>query len=313
MTTSNADAEFDFLVYGLIGVEYLLEIDAAIAAGAQRRIHREQRCAGGSAALTAAALAHWGARVILMGNPLGDDPNGRLVSRQLAAIPNLKLRTPTLAQFETPYTVTIHAPDDQPAILIRHGDVENYLNTPRNDNSPGWPRARLVFCDSEFGSRAEDLTLWCGKSTTPLILKGLASERPQTTPPSGIMVTLPSGGNWASMERLTLQLARRLSTLVVALERHSFNGVWARPEGRSGRFCLPAAGCNPSGLLGLEEVFHASLAWGRFQDWDWDDSLRYAMAAATLKASSAAGMEGIPERAAIEAVVRGRGKSPAMR
>ena len=48
MADDNAAAEFDVLVFGLIGVEYLLETDAPVRHGAASRIVREIRCVGGS-------------------------------------------------------------------------------------------------------------------------------------------------------------------------------------------------------------------------------------------------------------------------
>ena len=88
-----------------------------------------------------------------MGNPLGGDANGRFATSQLAGLPNLELCTPILSDFETPYTITIHAPDVEPAMIVRHGAVEaltSKIRLPvtacRPGRLPGWS-----FCDSEFG------------------------------------------------------------------------------------------------------------------------------------------------------------------
>ena len=109
------NSTFDVLLFGLVGVEYALHLDAPAQVGTTRRIESETREAGGLALLTAIELSKRGARVALCGNPIGEDSNGRLVTQTLQThgIEFLSSRNGT----ETPYWVKLCARET--AVLTR--------------------------------------------------------------------------------------------------------------------------------------------------------------------------------------------------
>lgn len=66
------------LCYGVVGVDRLLQVTAYPEANGHARVRREETVVGGEAANTAVRLAQLGVPVTLMGNPVGNDPDGRL-------------------------------------------------------------------------------------------------------------------------------------------------------------------------------------------------------------------------------------------
>jgi sulfofructose kinase len=71
------------LVYGVVGVDYLLKIGKYPEANGHARVLHEEVAVGGEAANTAVRLDQLGVSVTLMGNPVGTDANGRLFERVL--------------------------------------------------------------------------------------------------------------------------------------------------------------------------------------------------------------------------------------
>jgi hypothetical protein len=100
---------YDFHIHDVVRVEYRVTTDGPSFPRGFANIQNEIRVPGGSGVVAAVALARWGARVLLTGNPIGDDSHGKLLQTELANIPNLAYEPEVRADFETPYALLLQA------------------------------------------------------------------------------------------------------------------------------------------------------------------------------------------------------------
>jgi sugar/nucleoside kinase (ribokinase family) len=274
-----AENTYDVLVHGAIGTDYLLQLDGIPPAGEVRSIEREVRTVGGEAANCALALATWGARVCLCGNPLGNDSNGRFVTAQLALLPNLTLKAPVLQDFETPYSVVMSAWQQPRAVLVRNAAAKRYdeasSTQDENHEDDGWPSARLATCDGTQPMNTHRLARHLRAGGTPLFAQDALLN--ESVAPLAELVLL-TGAFWPRSTEKQMAL--------MACER-------ANEWGNIGDEDL-------LGSVGARDVFRAGLLWSRLQGWEWERGLHFAAAAAALKCREATT---IPELGQIEAMV----------
>lgn len=100
---------YDFHIHDAIRVEYRVATDGSSFPRGYAFIESEMRGAGGNGAVAAVALARWGARVLLTGNPLGDDEHGRLIVRELENVENLDYAPDVRPGLATPYAILLRA------------------------------------------------------------------------------------------------------------------------------------------------------------------------------------------------------------
>ena len=100
---------YDFHIHDALRIEYRVTTDGSSFPRGYAFIERETRGAGGNGAVAAVALAKWGARVLLTGNPIGDDAHGRLIVRELEAVENLTYQPEVRADKPTPYAIMLRA------------------------------------------------------------------------------------------------------------------------------------------------------------------------------------------------------------
>lgn len=100
---------YDFHVHDAIRVEYRVTTDGPSFPRGYARIQQEARSAGGNGVIAAVALARWGARVLLTGNPIGDDEHGRFLQSELKKIETLTFEPEIRPGFDTPYAILLRA------------------------------------------------------------------------------------------------------------------------------------------------------------------------------------------------------------
>lgn len=126
---------FDFLIHDAVRVEYrVVVVDEATPL--LSHIQNETRVPGGNGVLSALFLANCGARVCLVGNPIGEDSHGRFLRESLGAVANLKYQPEIRAEIVTPY-----------AILLRSGETIQTLLSPAATRIA--LEARAAFVDEE--------------------------------------------------------------------------------------------------------------------------------------------------------------------
>ena len=100
---------YDFHIHDALRIEYRVTTDGSSFPRGYALIERETRGAGGNGVVAAVALAKWGAKVLLTGNPVGDDAHGRLIARELEAIENLTYQSEVRPGKATPYAIMLRA------------------------------------------------------------------------------------------------------------------------------------------------------------------------------------------------------------
>ncbi len=100
---------YDFHIHDVARVEYRIATDGPAFPRGYAQIENENRVPGGNGVVAALALAHWGAKVFLTGNPIGDDSHGRFLIQALNGIENLTYQPQVLEGMNTPYAVFIRA------------------------------------------------------------------------------------------------------------------------------------------------------------------------------------------------------------
>lgn len=308
-TADNAPggALFDVLVHGMIGADYLLQLDGIPPAGEVRVIEREVRGVGGEAANCALALAMWGARVCLTGNPLGDDSNGRLAAGQLAAQSNLTLHLPRLQDqdqdYETPYSVVLAAWRAPRVVLVRHQAAQRYDQNSGADAPAGaWPASRLATCDGNLVSATYRMARRLKERGTPLFAQDALLN--ESLAPLAEVVLLTDAfwprANEKQLLRTACERANEWGNTVV-ITRGAQGGVWCHAGQNAQRYAPAAMGDEDVlGSVGAGDVFRAGLLWARLQGWEWERGLRFAAVAAALKCRLAGVM---PQLGQIEAVL----------
>jgi sugar/nucleoside kinase (ribokinase family) len=316
---------FDVLVHGLIGVAYWLQLDRAPHPGQVLAIEREWRGLGGAGANCAVALAAWGARVCLTGNPLGDDSNGRLVARELRACPDLTLQTPLLAGFETPYAVILAAEQAPRTLLVRHQAAinhdrqsENYPDASAGDES--WPAARVATFDGHLPASAQRLARHLRRRDTPLFAletsldaSVLAESAASMASVVVLVPAIPPDHGAHELTRLARERADAWgNTVVIAWSGQDgvWGGVWCRAGSEARRFAgaRPRRRHTPTGVAGAADaaaVFRAGLIWARLHHWDWERGLRFAAMAVALQTVRAGGLADVPRLNEIEDLLDG--------
>ncbi len=315
------DARFDVLLFGLIEAEYLLGLDAAPVAGEARVIEAEVRRAGGSALRCARVLALWGARVCLMGNPLADDSNGRLIVRELNEMPDVAHCASHAASlpagYETPYSVICLARDEGRTVLTRHGCAQKFdrssfatgsetsgesgaqSDSPRDSacashacashmSTHAWPQARLAaICGDHLARASLDLARTMNRRDVPLFALDAVLDATSETALRSAPNIFPNGFDEAStgFSQWLGDLPRGEKNTVV-VNRNEAKIWWQPSGGELQNLTLPQTAQNANVDLlareGSESVFLAGLLWARLREWEWRRSLGFAAAAFSL-------------------------------
>ena len=228
--------DFDILVHGFCGVDYLMQLDGIAPPGAVRVIEREVRRAGGEAVNCARALALWGARVALLGNPIGDDANGKFLRRELEDIENLTLLCEPRENFETPYSVVMTAPFAARAILVRHQNADAWdTESDASTRVAQMPSARLATCDFHFSARSYAFAKTLKERGTPLLSQDALLNESVAQLSQTVLLTnafFPQSDE-KKLRREAENRARQWKTKII-ITRGDKGGVWCEAAGKSG-------------------------------------------------------------------------------
>ncbi len=109
----------DVIVYGTVCLDLLWRVESLPPPGGYVEIIEEKKAIGGEAANTAVALAKWGVRTALVGNPIGTDPDGVLLMDLFGRdVPELSLEYLEVSDsVNTPYCVCMATPDGQRTMI----------------------------------------------------------------------------------------------------------------------------------------------------------------------------------------------------
>lgn len=294
---------FDVLGLGSVAVDDLLYVDAYPAADAKVRIRRRQRQGGGLTATALVAAARAGARCAYAG-VLGDDDNSRFVlnnfTREAIDVSHVVRREgvrpihSTIIVDETQHTRTIffdlqgsvgadpHLPDagviEQARVLfIDHYGIEGMIRAAKIARAAGVP----VVADLERNEWPGFDEL-LGLVDHLIVSQAFARKLTGEADPARAVDKL-----WSD--------SRQVVIVTCGEEGCCFRSREAAAPRR-----YPAFKVATVDTTGCGDVFHGAYAATLARGLDLEERLRFASAAAALKALQFGAQEGIPTRQAIE-------------
>ncbi|BBZ32745.1 5-dehydro-2-deoxygluconokinase [Mycolicibacterium confluentis] len=325
--TANANKAFDALAIGRSGVDvYPLQTGVGL-----EDVESFGKFLGGSAANVAVAAARLGNHTALISG-VGDDPFGRFVRRELAALGVDNRFVGTHGEYPTPVTFCeIFPPDDFPLYFYRRPSAPDMQISPDEIDAETVRSARLYWSTvtglSEEPSRSAHFAAWEARSEqgrAPLTVLDL-DYRPMF---------------WANAAAANEQIQRALEHITVAVgnreecevavgETNPHRAADALldlgvelaivkqgPRGVLGKTRHASVTVAPNDVdvvngLGAGDAFGGSLIHGLLRNWPLEKMLRYANAAGAIVASrlecstampTATEVAELAEQSAVEAV-----------
>ena len=302
------DERYDILGLGCVAIDDLLYVDAYPAADTKVQVQRRERQCGGLTGTALVAAARMGAKCVYAGT-LGDDELSQLVLHRLSAegvdVSHAK-RVPGARPIHSVVIV-----DQSRRTRTIFFDLHNVLGA-----QVDWPEeslirtARVLYVD-HFGMEGMIRAARIARSARiPVVADFESGDRPEFAELCGLVDHLILSHEFA--ETLTAsgpsEAAQKLWTddRAAVIITCGADGAWyvsaANPRS-SERY--PAFPVTPVDTTGCGDVFHGVYAWALARGFDMRERLRYAAAAAALKATQRGGQAGIPDRAAVEAYLKG--------
>lgn len=295
---SGAEATYDVLAIGRSGVDvYPLQIGVGL-----EHVTSFGKFLGGSAANVAVAAARLGNRAALISG-VGDDPFGRFVRTELAALGVDNRYVTTHGEYPTPVTFCeIFPPDDFPLYFYRKPSAPDLQVHPSELDLDAVRTARLYWSTvtglSEEPSRATHFAAWEARDRAPLTVLDLdyrpmfwASPAEATAQVQSALrhVTVAVGNREeceiAVGESNPRKAADALLDLGVelAIVKQGPRGVLGRT--RHSSVTVPPNEVDVINGLGAGDAFGGSLIHGLLRNWPLEKTLRYANAAGAIVAS----------------------------
>jgi sulfofructose kinase len=297
--------EFDLFGFGIVAVDDIVELDQFPVAGGKQRYQRLHRHPGGITGTALVSAARLGARCAYGGN-LGHDELASYIRTSLAA-EGIEVLTPQHAANARPYHsiilveratgertildsnagVIAHTEDSIPEEWITNarGLFIDWLGIPAGIAAARIARARSIPVFADMESVADDGRLELLALTDHLIV------------PLAFATALTGEG---TPELAVRALARpaRACTAVTDGPR----GAWFTTDGTNVQHQL-AFSVDAVDTTGCGDVFHGAYAAAILAGDDIPASIRFAAAAAALKATQPGGQAGIPNRPRVEAML----------
>ncbi|MHC9293940.1 5-dehydro-2-deoxygluconokinase [Mycobacterium sp. LTG2003] len=322
--TDTASPAFDVLAIGRCGVDvYPLQVGVGL-----EHVESFGKFLGGSAANVAVAAARLGNHSALISG-VGDDPFGRYVRNELAALGVDNLFVTTHSEYPTPVTFCeIFPPDNFPLYFYRKPSAPDLQIRPDEIDAEAVRTARLYWSTvtglSEEPSRSAHFAAWELRERAPLTVLDL-DYRPMfwETPAAATEqvqralqhVTVAVGNREeceiAVGETNPHRAAEALLDLGVelAIVKQGPRGVLGKT--RHSSVTVPPNEVDVVNGLGAGDAFGGSLIHGLLHNWPLEKTLRYANAAGAIVASrlecstampTATEVAGLAEQTAVEAV-----------
>lgn len=305
-------AVFDILGLGAVAVDDLLYVESYPPADAKAYVLRSDRQCGGLTATALVAASRLGARCAYAG-VLGTDELSEFAIRKLTG-ENIDV---TYAQRDANARV-IHS-----YIVV---DVHRHTRNVFADSNgvvgadPHWPRPELiersrVLLVDHFGvpGMIRAARIARGAARRPVVAdfeRAPGAEMSELLELVDHLIISQTFGDSLTGESDPRAIVERLwsdSRTTVAVTCGA-EGCWYRIDRETARVeHQPAFQVNAVDTTGCGDVFHGAYACALAGGLDLTECIRFASAAAALKAMRAGGQAGIPNRAAVETFLRERG------
>ena len=301
-------SSFDILGLGCVALDDLLYVASYPPPDTKTPVERRERQCGGLTATALVAAARLGCRCAYAGT-LGDDDLSRFVIDRLR-----QEGIDVSAVRQCPGARPIHSliiVDESRQTRTIFYDVHNVLGA-----RPDWPgeqlirSARILFVDHwgiEGMLRAAGIAREAG---IPVVADFENDQVP------GFAELLNLADHLIVSEAFARKITREASVpaAVKKLQAPGRNAVVVTCGGRGCWYLDPSAGGEPAhqhafavpvvDTTGCGDVFHGAYAAALARDLPFRDRIRFASAAAALKATQRGGQAGSPTRAAVEAFLK---------
>jgi sugar/nucleoside kinase (ribokinase family) len=300
------DVGYDVIVYGLVCLDTIWRVERLPPRGGYAPVLEERLTIGGEAANTAIALTHWGVRVALLGNALGEDREGSLL-RELLARETPAVRPDFLAtspETRTPSFLLLATPDGHRTVF---GRCFAPMQWPALD--PELARSvRLFTMDPYAGEEGLRACAVAAREGLTIIASDCAGL-PAVTEVASVAVTSSEtvGPEKSAEELATFAAGVRDPCGPTTVVTCGENGcLIAEKGGAPGEAWHLPAYIAPEVVdsTGAGDVFRAGLVYGQLQGWDFLKTARFASAAAALNCGAMGGWCGVRSVDEIEAFQR---------
>lgn len=321
--TDTANQAFDVLAIGRSGVDvYPLQVGVGL-----ENVESFGKFLGGSAANVAVAAARLGNRSALISG-VGDDPFGRYVRSQLAALGVDNRFVHTHDEYPTPVTFCeIFPPDNFPLYFYRKPSAPDLQIRPDEIDTEAVRNSRLYWSTvtglSEEPSRSAHFAAWKIRGRAPLTVLDLDYRPMFWETPAAATEQVQR-----ALQHVTVAVGNREECEIAVGESNPHKAADALldlgvelaivkqgPRGVLGKTRRTSVTVRPNEVdvingLGAGDAFGGSLIHGLLHEWPLEKTLRYANAAGAIVASrlecstampTAAEVADLAEQTAVEA------------
>ncbi|HQT66713.1 MAG TPA: PfkB family carbohydrate kinase [Acetobacteraceae bacterium] len=289
------------LCFGIAVFDRIYEVET-LPTGDEKYTATGYRESGGGVAATAAvAVARLGGHAAFMG-ALGDDPAGRWLAAEMSALGVALDVVQYVAHGRTPNACALVAPDGGRCLIIDRGTARPASAAP--DSACANVDALLV--DHRFPDLAAALLIGAPR-TMPRILDAeggdpealrhlVALAQYPIFSSTGLRLCTGQDDPLAALSRVSAPQARCL-----AVTRGAAGSLWLI-DGQVHHVAAPPVAARDT--TGCGDVFHGAVALALAEGQHLLDAARFATAAAALKALNGDGWRGMPDRQAVQALLK---------
>ncbi|MDR3710415.1 MAG: PfkB family carbohydrate kinase [Capsulimonadaceae bacterium] len=294
---------FDIIGVGCSTVDDILYVDAYPEADAKTRVDRQERHCGGLTAVALIAASRFGARCAYAGT-LGTDAQSDFIAASLAAEGidiALAPRRDDAAPIHS--RIVVDTTHNTRNIFFAPGE---HIGPSETLDETAIRRARVLFIDHYGGEATVRAARIAREANVPVIADIERADAPVFDEILRLTSHLIVSAGFAlrltgarSPEDAAVRLAADGKDVVVVT--HGKHGGIAIVNGEPVARAYPAFPVTVVDTTGCGDVFHGAYAAGVAAGFDIDVRLRYASAAAAIKASRTGSKNGIPTLAEVRA------------
>ena len=266
---------YDVLCYGALCADTLIYVPRFPAPGEGVRALREMMVPGGNAMNEARSLAAWDERVALMGDHLGDDAEGALLTEASMGNPGLDASFLQHSPgWPTPRCRIIVTPDGQRTVLAVRGEQH-----PFTPPSPTLLARCRVVSVGFFGAGTRTAAYAAREAGCFLVAGDALLPGDERAPLADVIVGSAATLRAVEPDADLVAQMRRLQAPRGAAVVLSDGGAPARAlvNGQLLEAAPPLV--TPVDTNGAGDCFRAAIVYGLARGWDWPRTLQWAVAA----------------------------------